>query len=127
MKVFITGSSGFIGRALVNFLVDRKEYQVLGYDLAENPDQDLRMCCVTGNILDVDLLKSTISSFSPDVIVHLAARCDLGGKDLNDYEANTIGVKNICEAASTSPNLRKTIFTSLGLNSSPLKPQKFLL
>jgi nucleoside-diphosphate-sugar epimerase len=112
LKVFITGSSGFIGRALVNFLVSRKEYQVLGYDLVENPDQDLRRFCVKGNILDVDLLKSTISSFSPDVIVHLAARCDLGGKDLNDYEANTIGVKNICEAASTSPNLRKTIFTS---------------
>lgn len=112
MKVFITGSSGFIGRNLVKLLVSRKEYQVVGYDLVEYPDQDLRSFCVTGSILDIELLHSTISSFLPDVIVHLAARCDLGGKNLNDYEANTIGVKNICEAASFSPNLQKIIFTS---------------
>jgi len=112
LKIFITGSSGFIGRTLLNFLVSRIDYHVLGYDIVENPEQGLRKLCVTGNILDLELLKSTITSFSPDVIVHLAARCDLDGKNLNDYEANTIGVKNICKAASLSPNLHKIIFTS---------------
>ena len=112
MNIFITGSSGFIGRTLFNFLVSRNEYQVVGYDIVENPDKDMRKFCVTGNILDLELLKSTIESFSPDVIVHLAARCDLGGKNLNDYEVNTIGVKNICEAASSLPDLHKIIFTS---------------
>jgi nucleoside-diphosphate-sugar epimerase len=53
-----------------------------------------------------------MKEFSPDYIIHLAARTDLDGKTLDDYSANTLGVKNILKAAQQLSNLKKIIITS---------------
>ncbi len=64
------------------------------------------------DILDVETLKSTISDFSPDIIYHLAARTDLDGESLDEYQANIRGVLNIIQSVSGLKNLRRIIFAS---------------
>ena len=53
-----------------------------------------------------------VISFSPDYIIHLAARTDLNGKSINDYSANTAGVSNLMKIIHELPNLKKLIVTS---------------
>ena len=43
---------------------------------------------------------------------HLAARTDLGGATLADYAANTRGVENLIDAASSSATIRRVMFAS---------------
>ena len=50
--------------------------------------------------------------FSPNYIIHLAARTDLDGKSVEDYAANTIGVANLMKIIKELPNLKKVIITS---------------
>jgi nucleoside-diphosphate-sugar epimerase len=61
MKILITGSSGFIGSNLKDFL-NNKGIEVVDYDLKHDPAQDVR---------DFPLLKETAKGV--DGIVHLAA------------------------------------------------------
>jgi nucleoside-diphosphate-sugar epimerase len=42
----------------------------------------------------------------------MAARTDLDGKELLDYDANINGVKNIVEAVNSTPSIKKIIFAS---------------
>jgi nucleoside-diphosphate-sugar epimerase len=111
MKVIVTGGSGFIGTNLVEFLVNQG-YEVLILDIAPPRNQLYGKFWSNVDILDFNSLNKVFSSFSPDVIYHLAARTDLGGKKITDYDANTIGVENVIKAIAKNPTLKKIIFAS---------------
>lgn len=53
-----------------------------------------------------------IKNFSPDYVIHLAARTDLNGKELMDYDANMAGVSNLLDVLVHIPNLKRAIFAS---------------
>ncbi|MBZ5653309.1 MAG: NAD(P)-dependent oxidoreductase [Acidobacteriia bacterium] len=53
-----------------------------------------------------------IREFSPDLMLHMAARTDLDGKTVDDYRANTEGVSNIINALVGLRSLRRAIFAS---------------
>jgi len=53
-----------------------------------------------------------LADFKPDVVVHLAARCDLAGRSLFDYSANTTGVHNVIDAVSEAPSVERVVFAS---------------
>ncbi|MCK1551517.1 MULTISPECIES: NAD(P)-dependent oxidoreductase [unclassified Bradyrhizobium] len=107
MKVLVTGSSGFIGQALVRRL--RTEHcAVVGLDKA--PAGTTEIVC---DILDADRLTKALTSASPDAVVHLAARIDLDEKvNLSGYTANIEGVENLVEAVRQTPSVRRAIWTS---------------
>ena len=44
-------------------------------------------------ILEIADLSDSFEVFSPDMVVHLAARTDLRGSALEDYDSNTLGVE----------------------------------
>src|SRR5262249_36066964 len=107
MKVLVTGSSGFIGQALVQKL-RHANCEVVGLD-REPGDQTLHVC----DILDGPRLLRIIQEFSPDALVHLAARIDIDEKaDLADYAANTDGVRNVIAAVRNTPAIKRAIWTS---------------
>jgi len=107
MKVLVTGSAGFIGRALVERL--RNEgCAVAGLD--KNPSASTDFVC---DILDAERLRRVVQDCAPDALVHLAARIDLDEKtDLGGYAANIDGVENLVAAVRQTPSIRRAIWTS---------------
>lgn len=111
MKILITGGSGFIGTNLLEMFASRGE-NVVNLDISR-PKNPLHLkYWIFVDILDAEALSSSIRSFGPDIIFHLAARTDLDGGSIEDYSVNTIGVKNIISAIENLPSLKRIIFAS---------------
>ena len=112
MKVLITGSSGLIGRWVVDRM-KKEGYQAIGMDKVPPPvptSMDEHIIC---DILDRQALISEVRRVSPDALIHLAARIDLNEtRNLNGYVANIDGVGNVIEAVRQTPTIRRAIYTS---------------
>ena len=86
MKIFITGSSGFIGFHLSKKLLD-KGHNVCGYD-SMNSYYDLKLknaryqilkkylkfSFIKGNLENEKILNKSIKNYKPRIIIHLAAQ-----------------------------------------------------
>ncbi|UCG94953.1 MAG: NAD(P)-dependent oxidoreductase [archaeon] len=98
MKIFITGSSGFIGKELTKHLSSKHE--IIGFAHNEGCD-----------ILNYGQLKSSMKGC--DVVVHLAAlRKPYEDKTFKDYfETNCQGTFNVAQACMEN-GVKKLIFTS---------------
>jgi nucleoside-diphosphate-sugar epimerase len=107
MKVLVTGSSGFIGEALVRRL-RAAGWEVAGLDRGSGATSNY-VC----SILDAARLNGIVQKFSPDALVHLAARTDLDEQtDLVGYAANIEGVQNVIAAVRLTPSIKRAIWTS---------------
>lgn len=109
-KVLITGSSGFIGNEVCNFFL-KKNYKVYALDkiLSKSSGKILFFKC---DIMNKGNLLKIFKKINPTIIIHLAAKADLIGKNLNYYKVNYLGTKNIIDAANLISNVRRVIFTS---------------
>jgi len=110
-KILITGASGFIGTNLLEKFIN-DGYSVLNIDIAAPRNPAHNSYYKNVDITDFNALRNCIADFAPDYIVHLGARTDLKGKTLDDYSANTVGVKNVLEASRNLKNLKKVIIAS---------------
>jgi GlcNAc-P-P-Und epimerase len=107
MKALVTGSSGFIGQALVRRL------KAAGWDVAGLDKDSGTTTNYLCDILDSTRLTDAIREFSPDRLVHLAARTDLDEKTtMAGYAANIEGVQNLIAAVRLTPSIKRAIWTS---------------
>ena len=111
MKVLVTGGSGFIGTNVVDYYLS-KGWEVGNVDLNVPKHDKAKACWVKCDITDKEALVAVVQDFQPDFIIHLAARTDLDGKTVDDYQANTVGVENILKAAAKIDRLKKILITS---------------
>lgn len=109
-KILVTGASGFIGTNLLEYL--KEKYIVKNIDFNEPKISESKIYWENIDITDNETFKQVVLNYSPDYIIHLAARTDLNGKTLDDYSANTIGVRNLMDIVRLLPNLKKVIITS---------------
>lgn len=116
MTVLITGSSGFIGSALISKL--RADGQLAhGIDIrlprwrAKHADDH------QVDITDATELQDAVARIRPVHIVHLAARTDLSADRVVDYHANIEGVANLLEAARSVGCTTRVLWTSTQLIS----------
>jgi CDP-glucose 4,6-dehydratase len=105
-KVFLTGHTGFKGSWFSIFL-NLLGAKVVGYSLKPNTkpnlfdlaklDKEIHKSII-GDIRDYNKLKKSISNFSPDFIVHMAAQPLVRESYVSPkytYEVNTLGTVNI--------------------------------
>ena len=113
-KILVTGGSGFIGTNAVElFLAAGNE--VLNIDIKKPQNANHIKNFKKVDILDISSLRRIVSEFAPAYVVHLAARTDLRGKTLDDYEINTIGVRNMLNVISQQLSVQRFIFASTKL------------
>ena len=114
MKIFITGSSGFIGFHLCKKLLD-KGHNVCGFD-SMNTYYDIRLkkaryeilkkyknfSFSKGKVENQKILSKLIVKFKPRVIIHLAAQAGVRYSIENPkvyLDSNIVGTFNVIEAA----------------------------
>ena len=110
-KILITGGSGFIGTNLIEAL-RKTNFEVLSIDLAEPKLEAHRSLWKKLDIRAKDALMRVVSDFQPEFVIHLAARTDLNGESLLDYDANMQGVSNLLGALENVPCLKRVVFAS---------------
>ncbi len=101
MKVFVTGSLGYLGVPLVVAL--KKKHSVVGYDIAEEKD-----------VLDYSQLKESMKGC--EIVVHAAAiPKPIESKSFDDYfQINCVGTMNVVKAAIENKINRLIFISSTG-------------
>ncbi len=98
MKVFVTGSSGRVGRAVVAELVSRG-HEVAGFDLAAPPANSSGIGWYRGSLGDGQALARALGDGEFDAVVHLGALMSWNDADIGRmYESNVTGTYNLLAA-----------------------------
>ncbi len=115
MKILVTGSSGFIGRNLVEYLSERG-YDVVGIDIVKSE--------TAYYIIDItkeDSIEELVR-LNPDAIIHLAAyanpRAFSEAGAFNGLKLNVNGTTNMLEVARRS-NARFVLFSTANVYGKP--------
>ncbi len=109
-KILITGGSGFIGTNLVEYF--NKNFKVLNIDIEKPRNLDHLDYFKEVDILNKKLLLKVVEDFKPEIVYHMAARTDLDGKSIKDYDANITGVENMIWLCNNIKSIKKIIFAS---------------
>ena len=107
-KVFVTGHTGFKGSWMCKALV-MNGAQVMGYALDPPTDPSLfnianidkSIQSIKGDIRDLQLLKTAIQDFQPEIIIHMAAQPlvrESYSNPVYTYQTNVLGTVNLLEA-----------------------------
>ncbi|WP_176084320.1 dTDP-glucose 4,6-dehydratase [Martelella sp. HB161492] len=133
MRVLVTGGAGFIGSALVRYLVSEVGCEVLNIDkltyagnlaslkpVENNPNHRF----LKADICDQNAISEAFESFKPDYVMHLAAEShvDRSITGAGDFvNTNVIGTFNMLEAArryrNNLPEPRKSTFRMLHVST----------
>jgi nucleoside-diphosphate-sugar epimerase len=123
MKIFITGGSGFIGSNAVPAFTSYG-HTVLNHSLDRPLDITQVPFWRKGDLLDRDDLVNALVEFSPDWVVHLAARaeCDENTTVEEGYRVNTVGTQNLLDAIGQTASVQRVIITSSQFVCGPGRP-----
>lgn len=118
MKVIVTGGAGFIGSALIRYLINETNHEVLNIDKLtyaanlkslDSISQSSRYRLIKEDITELDSISTIIQEFKPDAIFHLAAESHVDNSILNPIDfvkTNVLGTANLLHA---STNLWKNL------------------
>lgn len=109
--IFVTGGAGFIGSALVRFLINNTEHTVVNFDKLTyagnleslfSVDSSPRYHFIHGDICDREKVAEVLLEYQPDFIMHLAAESHVDRSIDGPGEfiqTNVVGTYELLEAA----------------------------
>ena len=126
MKILITGGSGFIGSALIRYIINQTHDSVINVDkltyaanqsaLKEIEDSP-RYAFEKVDICDLKTLESIFEKYQPDAVMHLAAEShvDRSISGAGDFiQTNIVGTYTLLDVAKnywyTLDEAKKSIF-----------------
>lgn len=110
-SIFITGGAGFIGSAVIRFLIEETDHQILNFDkltYAGNLEslagvmRSPRYQFIQGDVSNRSLVSRLFEDFQPDVVMHLAAESHVDRSIDNPAEfiqTNIVGTSVMLECA----------------------------
>ena len=113
MRILITGGSGFIGTNAIDAFRENG-LTILNYSTHPPLKSEHSAFWVKGDVLDAAALRRAFEKFSPEWVLHLAARAECDEKTTLEegYRANTEGTQNLLEAVAATPSVQRLIITS---------------
>tara|TARA_R110002049_G_scaffold72267_2_gene186440 strand:+ start:1240 stop:3792 length:2553 start_codon:yes stop_codon:yes gene_type:complete len=124
--VIVTGSSGYIGSAVIEALAS--DYQLVGFDREAAPHPPADAECVCIDLTDEKSLATALervqTAHGKDIasVVHLAAYFDLSGEPNDAYEQVTLGgTRRLLECLQPF-DVEQFIFVSTMLVHAPTEP-----
>lgn len=113
MKVLITGSSGYFGSLLTNYLVSGGT-RVIGIDIRDpaekHPSSFFKFynCCIT----DKESLQKIFSTGQPTHVVHFACTCNKLRNSKKEYLTDVGGSGNLLDIVNSTGSVRQLLFAS---------------
>ncbi len=111
MKILVTGGAGFIGSALIRYIIKNTDDKVMNLDKLTYAGNHEALMSVQSdknyNFKQVDIcsseaIKEIFNIFSPDIVIHLAAEShvdrSIDGPELF-IQTNIVGTYTLLEAA----------------------------
>lgn len=112
-RILVTGGSGFIGTNLIAALRERGgDRTIVNFDTEAPRDPAHADHWVRGDLVDIEDVASVVQELRPTHIYHLGARTDLHGKTMEDYAANTDGVRNLVTVVNGLESSADVIYAS---------------
>lgn len=139
MRVLITGSSGYLGSLLTNFLTS-KEIPVtgIGHRTYSNFSEGKFFKYYSCDVADKEKLASVFKEEQPTHVIHLASTFNKVRDQKREYSVDIGGSKNILEISDCTPSVRQLIYSSSAVayggnrsnpawipESFPLSPGKY--
>ncbi|KKT83096.1 MAG: hypothetical protein UW81_C0026G0004 [Candidatus Giovannonibacteria bacterium GW2011_GWC2_44_9] len=118
MKLFITGTSGYIGGMLVErFLEDPKVEYIVALDmkpqLLTQPKNNPKVSYITQNLADPGWEEKVLSGGAPDIVIHCAWRIrELYGQRARQWKWNIGGSDRVFDFTFSNPSIKKLIYFS---------------
>ena len=110
IKLCITGGSGFIGTAAMNWALSK--YETINFDIRPPKILEHQYHWKFVDIRDVQSFTEALIEFQPTHILHLAAMTGMDIHDMSFFDANTKGVANLIQASKELLNLKRVLFAS---------------
>jgi dTDP-4-dehydrorhamnose reductase len=112
-KIYVTGAAGMLGSALVPHF--RTAYDVRATDLPEI------------DITDSSAIKEDITSYSPDIVIHLASMTDVDGCETDPAAAHRVNADGTENVASACADCGATmVYISTGMIYNGRKPGPYI-
>lgn len=109
MNVLVTGGGGFLGRYIVEQLVERGDTVTVFARGAYPELEKIGVALMRGDLQDVQAIQAACQG--RDAVFHVAAQAGIWGAWESFYQANVIGTQNVI-AACRAQGVPKLIFTS---------------